>query len=133
MRSGHDAGRLRSSEPRTFGAVKYAEAEIAAAHPDLSVTLYGPPGGKFAEAGVDAAGVFQPASGDGATRKLAERVNGRAELDLTRFGRGAGHRRHAGHATDAVHGGAVRRGRLARAARQAAHLDTRLSRGDGGR
>ncbi len=68
-----------------IGAVKYAEAEIAAAYPDLSVTFYGLPGGKFTDAGVDDAGRFQPAPGDGATRKLAERVNGTAALDLTRF------------------------------------------------
>lgn len=68
-----------------IGAVKYAEAEIAAEHPDLSVTFYGLPGGKFAEAGVDAAGLFQPAEGDAGARKLAERVNGTAALDLTRF------------------------------------------------
>ena len=68
-----------------IGAVKYAEAEIAAEHPGLSVTFYGLPGGKFAEAGVDEAGLFQPAPGDGATRKLAERVNGTAALDLKAF------------------------------------------------
>jgi hypothetical protein len=68
-----------------IGAVKYAEAEITAAHPDLSVTFFGLPGGKFAEAGVDATGVFRPAQGDGVAHKLAERVNGTAALDLTGF------------------------------------------------
>jgi hypothetical protein len=68
-----------------IGALKYAEAEIAERHPDISLTFYGLPGGKFAEAGVDRAGHFRPSAADAAARRMARRVNGTEALDLTRF------------------------------------------------
>jgi len=68
-----------------IGALKYAADTIATAHPGLALTFYGLPGGRFAEAGVDADGRFRPAPGDEATHKLALRINGTEMLDLTAF------------------------------------------------
>jgi len=68
-----------------IGALKYASEAIAAAHPDLALTFYGLPGGRFAEAGVDARGLFQPAPDDEATRALSRKVNGTEALDLQVF------------------------------------------------
>ncbi len=65
-----------------IGAVKYAASTMAAEFPDLAVTFYGLPGGKFAKARVDGQGHFQPPKQDEATRKLAQKVNGTATLDL---------------------------------------------------
>ncbi|NKX44200.1 hypothetical protein [Roseicyclus persicicus] len=65
------------------GALKYAADTIAAEFPDLAVTFYGLPGGKFAEAAVDAEGRFRPAPGDAETARLAARINGTEALDLT--------------------------------------------------
>ncbi len=67
-----------------IGAMKYAEARIAADHPSLDVTFYGLPGGKFDEARlID--GQFGPDRADTGAMKLARRVNGTATIDLAAF------------------------------------------------
>ena len=66
-----------------IGALKYAADAIASAHPDLQVSFYGLPGGKFAQAGVDDQGRFQPAPSDAAARKIAHKINGQEAIDLT--------------------------------------------------
>lgn len=67
-----------------IGAVKYADMRIAAAHPDLHVTCYGLPGGKFDGARlID--GQFGPDRADNGAMKLAKRVNGATTIDLTAF------------------------------------------------
>ena len=66
-----------------IGALKYAAGQIAADHPDLQVGFYGLPGGKFAESHVDDQGQFQPPASDPAARKMAQKINGGAAIDLT--------------------------------------------------
>lgn len=68
-----------------IGAVKYAQAEIAKAHPTLDVTCYGLPGGKFDLARTSNIGIFQPSQEDRALCKLAQRINGTSGIDLTAF------------------------------------------------
>lgn len=68
-----------------IGAPKYAAARIAAEHPDLSVSFWGLPGGKFAECAVNDSGIFAPAQGDDDLCKLARRINGADRIDLTAF------------------------------------------------
>lgn len=68
-----------------IGALKYAASQIAADHPQFAVSFYGLPGGKFAEAAVDAQGRFQPPAADGATRKMAQKINGAEAIDLRGF------------------------------------------------
>ncbi|GAB5449287.1 hypothetical protein [Gymnodinialimonas sp.] len=68
-----------------IGAVKYAADRIAAAHPNLSLTCYGLPGGKFDEAKVNADGIFQPSQEDSKLLKLAHRINGTTGIDLGAF------------------------------------------------
>ncbi|QXT39301.1 hypothetical protein [Gymnodinialimonas ceratoperidinii] len=67
-----------------IGAVKYAQTRIEAAYPQLAVTCYGLPGGKF-----DGAQLidnhFGPDRADTAAMKLARRINGAPTLDLSRF------------------------------------------------
>ncbi|MBY4895051.1 hypothetical protein KUL25_20010 [Rhodobacteraceae bacterium N5(2021)] len=68
-----------------IGAVKYAADRIAAAHPDLALTCYGLPGGKFDEAKVNADGVFLPNQKDRQVLKLEHRINGTIGIDLNAF------------------------------------------------
>lgn len=67
-----------------IGAVKYAQDRIAAAHPTLSLTCYGLPGGKF-DGAYTVDGAFGPDRSDHAAMKLARRVNGAPTLDLAPF------------------------------------------------
>lgn len=67
-----------------IGAVKYAQDRIAAAHPTLSLTCYGLPGGKF-DGAYTVDGAFGPDRSDHAAMKLARRVNGTPTLDLAPF------------------------------------------------
>lgn len=68
-----------------IGALKYASAAIAADHPELAVTFWGLPGGKFAECAVNDAGIFAPSQGDDDLCKLARRINGTDRIDLGTF------------------------------------------------
>ena len=68
-----------------IGAPKYAAATIAADYPELAVTFWGLPGGKFAECAVNDAGIFSPSQGDDEVSKLARRINGADHIDLTLF------------------------------------------------
>lgn len=68
-----------------IGALKYAAPAIAADHPQLAVTFYGLPGGKFAEARVTQTSFFQPLQSDRGALKLAQRINGSAAIDLAAF------------------------------------------------
>ena len=68
-----------------IGALKYASAAIAMAHPELAVTFWGLPGGKFAECSVNEAGIFLPSQGDDDLCKLARRINGAEGIDLSAF------------------------------------------------
>lgn len=68
-----------------IGALKYASPAIAMAHPELAVTFWGLPGGKFAECAVNEAGIFLPSQGDDDLCKLARRINGAEGIDLSTF------------------------------------------------
>lgn len=68
-----------------IGAFKYAANAIASAHPNLDVSYYGLPGGKFDTCRTGADGIFQPDPLDTKTRAMAERINGSAGIDLTTF------------------------------------------------
>ncbi|MEX3016468.1 hypothetical protein [Gymnodinialimonas hymeniacidonis] len=65
-----------------IGAIKYADAQIAAEHPHLNVTCFGLPGGKFDGAHMSD-GQFGPDRSDHSAMKLARRVNGAPTIDLT--------------------------------------------------
>lgn len=65
-----------------IGAPKYAADRIAAEYPQLSVSFWGLPGGKFADCATDADQVFQPPAEDRDTRKLAQRINGSESIAL---------------------------------------------------
>lgn len=67
-----------------IGAIKYAEAQIAAEHPHLIVTCFGLPGGKFDSARTTG-GQFGPDRSDHGAMKLARRVNGAPTINLTGF------------------------------------------------
>lgn len=68
-----------------IGALKYAADQIAGNHPDLQASFYGLPGGKFAQAQMDDKGQFQPPANDASGRKMAQKINGRAAIDLMGF------------------------------------------------
>lgn len=68
-----------------IGALKYATDTIAAEFPDLAVTFWGLPGGKFGDCRVNAEGIFKPFQEDGELLNLAQRINGTASIDLKGF------------------------------------------------
>ncbi len=67
-----------------IGAIKYAEAQIAAEHPSLKVTCFGLPGGKF-DGAHTMDSQFGPDRADHGAMKLARRVNGAPTIDLMAF------------------------------------------------
>ena len=67
-----------------IGAMKYAAPAIAAAYPDLALSFWGLPGGKFPDCAVDASGCLRTAPGDAEALKMARRINGADMIDLSR-------------------------------------------------
>lgn len=68
-----------------IGPVKSALPEIARDWPDLQVTCFGLPGGRFARASVDERGVFRTNPDDPAGARLARKINGTETISLARF------------------------------------------------
>ncbi len=67
-----------------IGALKYAAPRIAALFPDIEVTFFGLPGGKFDRTRIDET-VFGPDRSDQKVYRLSRRVNGTPQIDLAPF------------------------------------------------
>ncbi|WP_224813883.1 hypothetical protein [Hasllibacter sp. MH4015] len=67
-----------------IGALKYAAPRIAQTFPDIEVTFFGLPGGKFDKTRVDGT-IFGPDRSDLQLYRLSRRVNGAPQIDLAPF------------------------------------------------
>lgn len=68
-----------------MAALRSAKDRIAAAYPMLDITYFGVPGNRFNASDVGLDGVFRTAADDPKARRMAKKINGRADIDLQQF------------------------------------------------